>query len=99
MNDLASWIDSVTGGNSGNNQTGETAVEAFKAGKIKVGDYITNFNDSIINKSASVTLNEEEKGHAGAQTYTVDMSTTWRLLGLSADGTQLVLTVGSPIKK
>ena len=99
MNDLASWIDSVTGGNSGNNQNGETAVEAFKAGKIKVGDYITNFNDSIINKSASVTLNEEETGHAGDQTYTVDMSTTWRVLGLSADGTQLVLTTGSPIKK
>ena len=99
MNDLASWIDSVTGGNSGNNQTGETAVEAFKAGKIKVGDYITNFNDSIINKSASVTLSEEETGHAGDQTYTVDMETTWRVLGLSADGTQLVLTTGSPIKK
>ena len=99
MNDLASWIDSVTGGNTGNNQTGETAVEAFNAGKIKVGDYITNFNNSIINKSASVTLNEEETGHAGDQTYTVDMSTTWRVLGLSADGTQLVLTTGSPIKK
>ena len=35
MNDLASWIDSVTGGNTGNNQTGETAVEAFNAGKNK----------------------------------------------------------------
>ncbi len=99
MNDLASWIDSVTGGNTGNNQTGETAVEAFNAGKIKVGDYITNFNNSIINKSASVTLSEEETGHAGDQTYTVDMETTWRVLGLSADGSQLVLTTGSPIKK
>ena len=33
------------------------------------------------------------------QTYTVDMETTWRVLGLSADGSQLVLTTGSPIKK
>ena len=78
---------------------GKTLVEAFKAGEIEVGDYVTNYNSKLKNSSAQVQLGEEETGFAGTQTYKVDNTTTWRVLGLSDDETQLVLTTGSPIKK
>ena len=78
---------------------GKTLVEAFKAGEIEVGDYVTNYNSKLKNSSATVSLGEEETGHAGTQTYKVDNTTTWRVLGLSSDETQLILTTGSPIKK
>ncbi len=78
---------------------GKTLVEAFKAGEIEVGDYVTDYNSKLKNSSAQVQLREEETGFAGTQTYRVDNTTTWRVLGLSADETQLVLTTGSPIKK
>ena len=78
---------------------GKTLVEAFKAGEIEVGDYVTNYNSKLKNSSATVSLGEEETGHAGTQTYKVDNTTTWRVLSLSSDETQLILTTGSPIKK
>lgn len=78
---------------------GKTLVQAFKDGEIKVGDYITDYNQKLKNSSASVNVTEEETGHTGTQTYKVDTSTTWRVLGLSEDGTQLMITTGSPIKK
>ena len=78
---------------------GKTLVQAFKDGEIEVGDYITDYNQKLKNSSASVSVTEEETGHAGTQTYRVDTSTTWRVLGLSEDGTQLMITTGSPIKK
>ena len=77
----------------------KTLVEAFKDGEIKVGDYITNYNQKLKDASATVSLEEEETGHTGTQTYQVDTSTTWRVLGLSEDETQLIITTGSPIKK
>ena len=78
---------------------GKTLVQAFKDGEIEVGDYITDYNQKLKNSSASVSVTEEETGHSGTQTYRVDTSTTWRVLGLSEDGTQLMITTGSPIKK
>lgn len=78
---------------------GKTLVQAFKDGEIKVGDYITNYNEKLKNPSATAEVTPEETGHAGTQTYRVDTSTTWRVLGLSEDGTQLMITTGSPIKK
>ena len=78
---------------------GKTLVQAFKDREIEVGDYITDYNQKLKNSSASVSVTEEETGHAGTQTYRVDTSTTWRVLGLSEDGTQLMITTGSPIKK
>ena len=78
---------------------GKTLVQAFKEGEIKVGDYITNYNQKLKNSSASVSVTEEETGHAGTQEYSVDTSTTWRVLGLSEDEKQLIITTGSPIKK
>lgn len=78
---------------------GKTLVQAFKDGEIKVGDYITNYNEKLKNPSATAEVTPEETGHTGTQTYKVDTSTTWRVLGLSEDGTQLMITTGSPIKK
>ncbi len=76
--------------------TGETTlVEAFNAGEIKVGDYVNYTPDS----NSPVNLTEADTGYGTTQTYSVDSSTTWRVLGLSEDGNHLLLTSGSPIKK
>ena len=83
----------------GNAEEGETLVEAFNAGKIKVGDYITNYNDKVTNKSKEVSIEENETGVEGTQTYKFDTNTTWRVLGLNENGTQLVITTGSPIRR
>ncbi len=78
----------------------KTLVEAFKKGDINRGDYITNYNATLKNKSATVDLTTEETGYdGGTQSYKVDTNTTWRVLGLSEDGTKLVITTGSPIKR
>ena len=73
----------------------DSLVEAFKAGEIKVGDYVDYKPDA----NSSVDLTEADTGYATTQTYSVDSSTTWRVLGLSEDGNHLLLTSGSPIKK
>ena len=77
----------------------KTLVQAFKDGEIEVGDYITNYNDKLYNQSASAQVTAEETGYTKTQTYRVDTNTTWRVLGLSEDETQLIITTGSPIKK
>ena len=78
----------------------KTLVQAFKDGEIKVGDYITNYNSTLNNTNATANLTTEETGFdGGTQTYKVNTSTTWRVLGLNEDETQLVITTGSPIKK
>ena len=73
----------------------DSVVEAFKAGNIKVGDYVNYTPDS----NSPVNLTEADTGYGTTQTYSVDSSTTWRVLGLSEDGQHLLLTSGSPIKK
>ena len=78
----------------------KTLVQAFKDGEIKVGDYITNYNSTLNNANATASLTTEETGfNGGTQTYKVNTNTTWRVLGLNKDETQLVITTGSPIKK
>ena len=78
----------------------KTLVQAFKDGEINVGDYITNYNSTLNNSNATASLTSEETGFdGGAQTYKVNTNTTWRVLGLNKDETQLVITTGSPIKK
>ena len=78
----------------------KTLVQAFKDGEIKVGDYITNYNSTLNNSNATASLTTEETGFdGGTQTYKVNTNTTWRVLGLNKDETQLVITTGSPIKK
>ena len=72
----------------------DSVVEAFKAGDIKVGDYVNYTPDS----NSPVNLTEADTGYGTTQTYSVDSSTTWRVLGLSEDGQHLLLTSGSPIK-
>ena len=90
-------IDKYLGNNTETEE--ETLVEAFKAGKIHVGDYITNYNDTLKNKSDFVNIEEEESGVYITQTYRVDTNTTWRVLGLDESGTQLIITTGSPLRR
>lgn len=78
----------------------KTLVQAFKDREINVGDYITNYNSTLNNSNATASLTTEETGFdGGTQTYKVNTNTTWRVLGLNKDETQLVITTGSPIKK
>ena len=72
----------------------KTLVEAFNAGELKIGDYV-EYKPTAGQTYTSAT---DENGWAD-QTYTVDTTTTWRVLGLSDDGSQVLLTSGSPIKK
>ena len=72
----------------------KTLVEAFNAGELKIGDYV-EYKPTARQTYTSAT---DENGWAD-QTYTVDTTTTWRVLGLSDDGSQVLLTSGSPIKK
>lgn len=74
----------------------KTLVEAFNEGEIQVGDYL-NYSD-YVNAANTYTSVTNENGWAN-QTYSVDTATQWRVLGLSEDGTQLMLTSSSPIKK
>ena len=79
---------------------GKTLVQAFIDNEIKVGDYITNYNTTLKNANAEAKLTTEETGFdGGIQTYKVNANTTWRVLGLNEDKTQLIITTGSPIKK
>ena len=39
---------------------GKTLVQAFKDGEIKVGDYITNYNEKLKNTSATAEVTSEE---------------------------------------
>ena len=77
----------------------KTLVQAFKDGEIKVGDYVTNYNEKLKNKTASQNITTEESGIDVEQTYNVNTATTWRVLGLDESGTHLKLTTGSPIRR
>ncbi len=80
-------------------KSGKTLVQAFKDGEIHVGDYVVNYNDTINNKSATAVIETYETGYEDQQKYSVDLNTTWRVLGLSKDEKNLIITTGSPIKK
>ena len=105
QNDLASMdqvvkdMDDILNdnGTSGGDDTPtetKTLVEAFNAGELKIGDYV----EYKPTEGQTYTSETNENGWAD-QTYTVDTTTTWRVLGLSDDGSQVLLTSGSPIKK
>ena len=105
QNDLASMdqvvkdMDDILNdnGTSGGDDTPtetKTLVEAFNAGELKIGDYV----EYKPTEGQTYTSATNENGWAD-QTYTVDTTTTWRVLGLSDDGSQVLLTSGSPIKK
>ena len=73
---------------------------------LHVGDYLEYV--PVEGKSATVTGAEtgmygegegETEPYSISQTYEVDISTTWRVLGLDENGTELLITSGSPIKK
>lgn len=98
MNELAQAIEGSLSGNNGGSSSGEdeptakTLVEAYDAGELKIGDYV-NYKPIAGNSYTSVT---NENGWAD-QTYTVDTSTTWRVLG--KEDNHILLISGSPIKK
>mgnify|MGYP007020476130 CR=1 FL=1 len=103
QNDLASMdqvvkdMDDILNDNGisgGDDTETKTLVEAFNAGELNIGDYV-EYKPTAGQTYTSVT---GENGWAD-QTYTVDTTTTWRVLGLSDDGSQVLLTSGSPIKK
>ncbi len=77
----------------------KTLVEAFNEGEINIGDFVTNYNDSLNSSSATAELKSEETGYTESQTYKVDTATTWRVLGLSEDKKNLIITTSKPIKK
>ena len=90
----------ISGTHEGTETGSKTLVQAFKDGEIKIGDYITNYNDTLNNPKATASLTTKETGFdGGTQTYKVNPNTTWRVVGLNEDETQLVITTGSPIKK
>ena len=72
----------------------KTLVQAFKDEELQVGDYV-NYTPIAGTQYPSLT---NENGWAD-QTYTVDSEIKWRVLGLNASETQLVLISGTPIKK
>ena len=98
MNELAQAIEGSLSGNNGGSSSGEdeptakTLVEAYDAGELKIGDYV-NYKPIDGNSYPSIT---NENGWAD-QTYTVDTSTTWRVLG--KEDNHILLISGSPIKK
>lgn len=71
-------------------------VELYKRGIIKTGDYL-NYSD-YVNAPNTYTSVTTENGWAD-QTYSVDTTTQWRVLGLSQDETQLMLISADPIQK
>ena len=98
MNELAQALEGSLSGNNGGSSSGEdeptakTLVEAYDAGELKIGDYV-NYKPMAGKSYTSIT---NENGWAD-QTYTVDTSTTWRVLG--KENGQILLISGSPIKK
>ena len=77
--------------------TAKTLVQAFKDGDIKVGDYLDY--KPVAGTTLENPLTQAKTGVSAEQNYTVDMSTTWRVLGLNENGTELLITSGSPVKK
>lgn len=72
---------------------------------LHIGDYVNYTPNS---GKTSVTVGTDKTGYTGVstiengatdQTYTLDTSTTWRVLGLSEDGKHVLLTSGSPLRK
>ena len=81
-------------------KTGKTLVQAFIDGEIAVGDYITNYNDTLTKKTTKIDLASEKTGFSsGTQTYSIDTTTKWRVIGLNEDKTQLMITTAEPLKK
>ena len=95
-------------------RTVKTVVEAFKDGDLAVGDWV-NYNvtelasnvittdptgyDATNKKYTSLSTNT---GWSADQTYSLNnngKTVNWRILGLSEDGTQLMLTTGSPLQR
>ena len=95
-------------------RTVKTVVEALKDGDLAVGDWVNyNVTELASNVIATDTANynatnksytssSDNTGWSANQTYSLnnnEKAVNWRILGLSEDGTQLMLTTGSPLQK
>ena len=95
-------------------RTVKTVVEALNDGDLAVGDWVNyNVTELASNVIATDTANYDaankkytslstNTGWSANQTYSLnnnEKAVNWRILGLSEDGTQLMLTTGSPLQK
>ena len=103
ITNVESYLNDILAGTGGSTSTENSAVQAFKEGKIKVGDYVNYTPDAhdpiTVRTSETGYTNSDSMSDGTDQTFSQDPSTTWRVLGLSEDGQHLLLTSGSPIKK
>ena len=102
ITNVESYINDIlegTGGSTG----GKTLVHEFNEGIIKVGDYINytpEAHDPVtVGTSETGYTNSKDMSEGTDQTFSQNENTTWRVLGLSEDGNNLLITSGSPIKK
>ena len=89
MAGVVNLIDNLSQGKSQ-----KTVVQAFKDGELKTGDYV-NYQNPV----GSQYTSPAEKNGVADQNFTVDTTTQWRVLGLSEDGKNLLLTTADPIKR
>ena len=62
---------------------------------LHIGDYL----NYVPEEGKTVSVEEAETGMWTTQTYNVDTSVTWRVLGLNDDETEVQIISGSPIRK
>ena len=87
LGELANWIDDYTP------KPAKSLVQAFKDGEIEIGDYI-NYKPN----SGTYTSSGDKNGY-GNQTFKTNTTIRWRVLGLSEDGNNLLITTEEPIGK
>ena len=89
MAGVVNLIDNLSQGKSQ-----KTVVQAFKDGELKTGDYV-NYQNPV----GSQYTSPAERNGVADQNFTVDLTTQWRILGLSEDGNHLLLTTAEPIQR
>ena len=92
LDGLAGLMDEYINGS--NQSNAKTVVQAFKDGELQIGDYV-NYQ----NPTSGQYVSYGTKNGIADQTFTVDSTTQWIVLGLSADGNHLLLTTSSPLKR
>ena len=74
-------------------KTTKTVVQAYKDGELEIGDYVDYQNP----ENREYTSPKEKNGVADQKIIT-NTTTKWKVLGLSEDGNNLLLTTVEPIK-
>ena len=98
MANVESYLDELIESTNAKN----TLVQALKDGRIAVGDYVSYTPDAhdpvTVGTDETGFTNDNSAKEGTNQTFSQDLDTTWRVLGLSEDGEHVLLTTGSPIK-